>query len=106
MRLTDHYQYESEEEKKEQQTSKKEPLKKTTKEDVSNFNEQVNEKERNRNSEIFQRHFKFQRPSDTLKSLYRTNDKSNNSKLVNMLKSGLSDLKNEIEIMGEEEEKN
>ena len=73
---------------------------------MGNFNEQVNEKERNRNSEIFQRHFKFQRPSDTLKSLYRTNDKSNNSKLVNMLKSGLSDLKNEIEIMGEEEKKN
>ena len=40
-----------------------------------------------------------------LKSLYRTNDKSNNSKLVNMVKSGLSDLKNEIEIMGEEEKK-
>ena len=37
--LTDDYKYESEEEKKEQQTSKKEPLKKTTKEDVSNFNE-------------------------------------------------------------------
>ena len=42
LRLTNGYQYESEEEKKEekeQKTSKKEPLKKPTKDDVSNFNE-------------------------------------------------------------------
>ena len=49
MRLTDDYQYESEEEKKEQQTSeklnKKEPLKKSTKYNWITFNEWVNEKE-------------------------------------------------------------
>ena len=38
-----------------------------------------------------------------LKSLYRKNYKKTNSKLVNMVKNGLSDLKNEIENMGEEE---
>ena len=69
---------------------------------MSNFNERVNEKERNINREIFQKHFKFQRPSDMLKSLYGTNDKNETSKLVNMVKSGLSDLKNEIEAMSEE----
>ena len=56
MRLTDDYQYESEEEKeeeKEQQASKKEPSKKPTKDDVSNFNEWVNKKEANINCEIF-----------------------------------------------------
>ena len=37
-----------------------------------------------------------------LKSLNRTNDKNETSKLVNMVKSGLSDLKNEIEAMSEE----
>ena len=40
LRLTDDYQYESEEEKKEekeQQTSKKEPLKKPTKDDVKSI---------------------------------------------------------------------
>ena len=64
MRLTDGYQYESEEEKKEeQQTSKKEPLKKPTKDDVSNFNEWVNRKETDINYELFKKHFKFQRPS-------------------------------------------
>ena len=56
LRLTDDYQYESEEEKKEekeQQTSKKEPLKKPTKDDVSNFNEWVNKKETGINYELF-----------------------------------------------------
>ena len=73
LRLTDDYQYASEEEEekgeKEQQTSKKEPLKKPTKDDVSNLNEWVNGKERGISSEIIQRHFKFQKPSDMLKSL-------------------------------------
>ena len=72
---------------------------------MSNLNEWVNEKERSISSEIFQRHFKFQRLSDMLKSLYRTNDEKNNSKLVNMIKGGLSDLKNQIEDMSEEEKK-
>ena len=101
MRLTDDYQYESEEEK-EQQTSKK-PDKKLTKGRASNFNEWVNRKESDINSEIFQKYFSFQRPSDMLKILYTTNDKKKNSKLVNVIKSGLSDLKNETENMSEEE---
>ena len=48
LRLTDDYQYESEEEEKEQQTSekpdKKEPLKKPKKDNASKFNERANEK--------------------------------------------------------------
>ena len=38
-----------------------------------------------------------------LKFVYKTNDKKKNSKLVNLIKSELSDLKNEIENMSEEE---
>ena len=38
-----------------------------------------------------------------LKDLYRTNDKYKNNELVNVIKSGFSYLKNEIENMGEEE---
>ena len=38
-----------------------------------------------------------------LKSAYKTNDKKNNSKLVNIIKSGLSDLKNKTKDMSEEE---
>ena len=104
MRLTDDYQYESEKEKEEkQQTStishKKESPKKPTKDDLSEINKWVNEKETGINSEVFQRHFKFQRSSD----IHKTNDKNKNSKLVNLIKSGLNDFKNEIENMGEEE---
>ena len=103
LRLTDDYQYESEKEEKEQQTSKKELLKKPTEEDGSNYNEWVNKKETNINSEIFQRLFKFQRPSDMFKLLYKTNNKKKNKELVNMIKSGLRDLKDEIEKMSEDE---
>ena len=67
---------------------------------MSNFNEWVNKKEANINNEIFQRYFKFQRPSDILQLAYKTNNKKKNSELVNIIKSRLSDLQNEIENMG------
>ena len=61
LRLTDDYQYKSEE-KEQQQTSekpnKKEPLKKPTRNDVSNSSEWVNRKETGLNNEIFQKNFK------------------------------------------------
>ena len=61
LRLTDDYQYKSEE-KEQQQTSekpnKKEPLKKPTRNDVSNSSEWVNRKEAGLNNEIFQKNFK------------------------------------------------
>ena len=67
------------------------------------FNEFVNKKETDISRELFQKHFKFQRPSDMLKFVYTTNDKKKNDDLGNLIKSGLSDLKNEIENMNEEE---
>ena len=95
--------YNEEKEEKEQQISKKEPPKKPTKDDASNFSEWVNKKEANINSEIFQRHLKFHRPSDMLKLVYKTNNKKKSSELVNIIQSGLSGLKNEIKNMSEEE---
>ena len=89
--------------KKNNSLVKKNHLKNQTKDDMSNFNDWVNKKETGINCELFEKHFKFQRPSDMLKSVYKTNDKKNNNKLVNIIKSGLSDLKNEIENMSEEE---
>ena len=65
----DNYQYESEEEKEE-----KEPLKKSTRDDVSKFNEWVNEKETGIKSELLKKYFKLQKPSDMLKFVYKTND--------------------------------
>ena len=110
MRLIDDYQYESEEEEKEekeQQTSKKtdekQLPKKPTKDDWIKFNEWVNKKETGINSEIFQRYFKYQSRSDMLKNLYRINDKYKSNDSVNVIKSGLSQLKNEIIYISEEE---
>ena len=70
---------------------------------MSKFNEWVNEKETGIKSELLKKYFKLQKPSDMLKFVYKTNDKKKNSKLVNLIKSELSDLKNEIENIKEEE---
>ena len=51
------------------------------------------------NRELFQRYFNFQRPSDMLKAVYITNVKKKNNDLINLIKSGLIDLKNEIKKM-------
>ena len=112
-RLTDDYQYKSEEEEQtskkpdEKETpkkpDKKEPPKKQTIDDLREFNAWINREEIGINRKLFQNHFKMQRPSDMLKALYTTNNKKKNSDLANSVKSGLSDLKKEIEIMSEEE---
>ena len=57
------------------------------------------------NSELLQKHFKFQRPSDMLKALYTTNDKKRNGELIEVIISRLRDLKKEIEDVSEEEKK-
>ena len=46
------------------------------------------------------KHFNFQNPSDMLKNLYQINNK-----IVNVINSGLKDLKEEIKEMSEEERK-
>ena len=60
-------------------------------------------KEADINDELFMKCFNFQNPSDILKNLYQTNDKENINKLVNVINSGLKDLKKEIKEMSEEE---
>ena len=50
-------------------------------------------------------HFNFQNPGDMLKNLYQINDKEKKNRLVNVINSGLKDLKEEIKEMSEEERK-
>ena len=66
------------------------------------FNQWVNRKETGINSELFWKYFKFQRPADMSKAVYTANDRNENNNLVNMINSGLRDLKNEIEDMNNE----
>ena len=70
---------------------------------MKEFNELINKEETDINRELYQRHLNIQRPSKMLKIVYTTNDKKENNKLVDVMKSGLSDLKNEIEKMSENE---
>ena len=107
LRLTNDYQYESEEEE-EKQTSKKEPPEKPTKTDInslviSKFSKLIAEEEKEINIELFKNYFDFQMPTVMLKTLYILDDRKKNNQLVDRIKSRLSDLKNEIEDMSEEE---
>ena len=63
----------------------------------------VIEKEIDLNEEIFKKYFNFQRPSDMLMFLNKTNDKEKNIELVNVINSGLKDLKEEIKKMSQAE---
>ena len=105
MRITDDYQYEFEEEKEEtsKKYDKKEPPKKPTKTDVRELNEFITKEETGMNKELFKRYSNFQMPTAMLKALCTFIDRKKNNELVNMFKSRLSDLKNEIERMSEDE---
>ena len=81
-----------------QQTSKK-----PTKDDMIALNKWIIDEEENINEELFTKHFKIQSPSEMLKSIYQTNDKEKNNELVNVINSGLKDLKEEIKKMSEKE---
>ena len=97
----------SDDEFEEQQTSKtfnkKEPPKKPTKTDIDEFTEFIIKEETGINRELFKNYFNFQRPITLLKALYNLNDQEKNNLLVNTIKSGLSDFKDEIENMSKEE---
>ena len=53
--------------------------------------DEIAKKEEKISFELFEKHFRFQKPSDMLKTVYDTNDEKNIN-LVNVIKSGLSDL--------------
>ena len=72
---------------------------------MNKFNERINKQETDINLELFKKHFNFQRPSDIFNYLNNINDIEKNSKLVNVIISGLKDLKKEIKKMSEEERK-
>ena len=81
LRLSD-YQYLSEEEQEEQ---------KSAKDDVIALNKQIFNEETDINEELVKKSFNFQRPSDMLVHLNKTNDTEKNNKLVNLINSGLKE---------------
>ena len=51
---------------------------------------------------MFKKHFNFVVPSALIKQLYEIKNRKKNNELVNVIKSGLSDLKDEIKKMFED----
>ena len=85
--------------KEKKQEEKQEEKREETIFDMNKFNEWVNKQEIDINTELFTKHFKFQRLSNMFKYLYQTNDRKKNHELVNMINGGLKDLKEEIKKM-------
>ena len=92
LRLSD-YLYPSEEEEKEQKEQK------PTNDDYKMLIKQIIDEETNINNDLFNKYFKFRRPSDMLALLNKTNDTEKNNKLVGLINRGLKDLKEEIKKM-------
>ena len=55
------------------------------------------------NYDLFKKHFNFVVPSALIKQLYEIKNRKKSNELVNVIKSGLSDLKDEIKEMSEDE---
>ena len=67
---------------------------------------QIIDEEADINDDLFNKYFKFPRPSDMLMLLNKTNDREKNNKSVNLIYSRLQDLKEEIKKMSEVEIEN
>ena len=84
---------------KTKQEEEQEEKQKETKDDVIALNKWIINEEEIINKESFTKHFKIQSPTEMFKSIYQTNDKEKNNKLVDVIISGLKDLfKEEKEI--------
>ena len=69
---------------------------------MEKFNECVNKRKTDINSELFEKDFNYERASEIVETSYNSNNRKKNNDLVNKIKSWLSDLKNEIADMSEE----
>ena len=90
----------SEEEQQEQEEQK------PTKDDYKTLIKQITVEEKDINNALFNKYFKFKRPSDMITLLNKTNDTEKNNKLVNLINSGLKELKEKIKKMSEVEIEN
>ena len=71
--------------------------------DEKKFFKDIENKSEGINYESFEKHFNFSAPTVLAKELFETTDKNKTIKFVNVIKSGLHDLKDEIKKMSEDE---
>ena len=64
---------------------------------------QITDEETDISDDLSNKYFTFQRPGDMLMLLSKTNDTEKNNKLVDLINSGLKDLKEETKKMSEAE---
>ena len=83
--------------KKKEKSEEKEEL------DENKFFKYIEIKSKSINYELFEKHFNNVVPTALAKELFKTKDKNKNIKFVNMINSGLRDIKDEIEKMSKEE---
>ena len=86
--------------------SKEKNQQKNQKKKVKIFFKYIEKESKDINYDLFKTYFNFVVPSSLAKKLYETKDKKKSNKLVNVIKSGLSDLKNKIKEISEDEKKN
>ena len=75
------------------------------KDDYKNFIKYIEDESKGIDYELFEDYFNFVAPTVLTETLCEIKNKKENDKLVNVIKSGLIDLKDEIEKMSEDEKK-
>ena len=76
------------------------------KDDYNKFLKYIENESKGINYELFKDYFYSSVPSTLAKKLYETKDKKENNELVNVIKSGIVDLKDKIQKMSKEEIEN
>ena len=92
-------------EEKSEEESEDESEEESEEERVQEFIEYIENEPKGINYDLFKDYFKFVVPSALVKKLYEIKSKKKKNKLVNVIKSGLSDLKGRIKEMSEDEKK-
>ena len=68
------------------------------------FIENIDNKSKPINNSLFKEYFKFGSPADLAKQLYKIKNKNKNNELVNVIKSGIIDLRNKINKISKDEQ--
>ena len=97
------YQMKAQREIEEEKRRKKEEQERQDEKTKTDLNKWIFDEKINLNKRLFKKHFNFQKPSDMLILLNKTNARTKNSELVNIINSGLEDLKEEIKNMSKKE---
>ena len=90
---------------KEEEESEENKLEKV-KDDYKIFVKYIEDESKDISYELFEKFFYFSVPTVLVKELYETKDKNENNELVNVIKSGIIDFKDEIKKMSKEEKEN